>query len=65
MQQLERWYDIEVLYEDNISYHFNAPDVPRAMPLNKVLKVLEMTKNVRFEVEGKKVRVRKYDAPIP
>jgi ferric-dicitrate binding protein FerR (iron transport regulator) len=65
MQQLERWYDIEVVYEDAINYHFNAPDVPRAMPLSKVLKVLEMTKNVRFEVEGKRVRVMKYDAPIP
>jgi ferric-dicitrate binding protein FerR (iron transport regulator) len=65
MQQLERWYEIEVLYEDKISYNFNEPDVPRDMQLNKVLKVLEMTKNVRFEVEGKGVRVRKYDAPIP
>jgi ferric-dicitrate binding protein FerR (iron transport regulator) len=58
MQQLERWYDIEVVYDDFIFYHFNAPDISRGLPLSKVLKVLQMTRRVQFVVEGKKVRVK-------
>jgi transmembrane sensor len=61
MQQLQRWYDVDVAFQDPIDHHFNAPDIPRGLPLSKVLKVLEMTKRVRFEVEGRKVRVRNYE----
>jgi hypothetical protein len=61
MQQLQRWYDVDVAFQDQIDHHFNAPDIPRGLPLSKVLKVLEMTKRVRFEVEGRKVRVRNYE----
>ena len=56
MRQLARWYDIDVKYEGNISRHFSGI-IPRNVNLLKVLNMLELTGEVNFKVEGKKVMV--------
>jgi len=56
MQQVQRWYDIDVVYEANITKHFVA-EIPRSVPLSKFLQVLEATNQVHFRIEGKKVIV--------
>lgn len=58
MQQLARWYNIEVVYKDEISETFVA-EMDRDLPLSRSLELLEMTKQVKFVVEGKKVIVTK------
>ena len=37
MQQVERWYDVQVVYEAKIRTHFVA-DIPRDVPLSQLLK---------------------------
>jgi transmembrane sensor len=56
MRQVERWYDVKVDYEAKISKHFVA-DIPRNVPLSKLLKLLEATDQVHFKIDGKKVIV--------
>jgi transmembrane sensor len=56
MQQVQRWYDVEVIYESNINKHFVA-DIPRNVPLSQLLQLLEGTGQVHFRIEGKKVFV--------
>lgn len=56
MQQVQRWYDVEVVYEANITKHFVA-DIPRNVPLSQLLQLLEATGQVHFRIEGKKVFV--------
>ncbi|WEK18982.1 MAG: FecR domain-containing protein [Candidatus Pedobacter colombiensis] len=57
MTALERWYDIEVVYEGSISsVGFNA-EISRDRTLIQVLKALEKTGNVRFRIEGRRVIV--------
>ncbi|GGB02485.1 FecR family protein [Puia dinghuensis] len=56
MQQVQRWYDVDVIYEANITKHFVA-DIPRNVPLSQLLQLLEATDQVHFRVEGKKVFV--------
>lgn len=56
MRQLARWYDIEVSYSQNISKHFDGT-IPRDSNLLNVLNMLELTGEVNFKVEGKKVLV--------
>jgi transmembrane sensor len=56
MRQLARWYDIEVKYNENISRHFTG-SVSRNVNMLKVLNMLELTGEVNFNVEGKKVFV--------
>ncbi len=57
MRQLSRWYDIEIVYENNdVNDRFNA-DIPRNTTLTDVLRVLELTGKVKFRTEGRKVIV--------
>lgn len=56
MRQLSRWYDVEVVYNKKIDEIFYA-EIPRNTPLSDVLKALELTGEVRFAIEGKKIIV--------
>ena len=56
MRQMERWYNVQVVYEAKITKHFVA-DIPRNVPLSQLLKLLEATDQVHFRIEGKKVIV--------
>ncbi|SKD00885.1 FecR family protein [Chitinophaga ginsengisegetis] len=59
MNQLSHWYDIDVVYKDKIRETFVA-DINRDLPLSKLLTLLEMTKQVKFSIEGNKITVMKY-----
>lgn len=56
MRQVERWYDVQVVYEAKISKHFIA-EIPRNVALSQLLKLLEATDQVHFQIDGKKVIV--------
>jgi ferric-dicitrate binding protein FerR (iron transport regulator) len=57
MRQLSRWYDVEVEYKNrNIRDQF-VMELPRSSKLSDVLKILELTGNINFEIEGKKIIV--------
>lgn len=56
MQQVQRWYDVDVVYQANIRTHFVA-DIPRNAPLSQLLQLLEATDQVHFRIVGKKVFV--------
>jgi transmembrane sensor len=56
MRQLERWYDIEVVYEKGIPKQEFVGKMGRDLTLSNVLRGLEMSK-VKFRVEGRKVIV--------
>jgi transmembrane sensor len=57
MRDVERWYDAEVVYEGNVTYHFRADGISRTLPVSKLLEVFEMTNRVHFKIEGKKITV--------
>jgi ferric-dicitrate binding protein FerR (iron transport regulator) len=57
MRQIARWYDIEVIYEDKISEHFNGT-IPRNASIEKVLTMLEYTGVVHFNMQKRKIIVR-------
>ena len=58
MRPIERWYDARVVYEDKIDFHFNGT-IERNVPVSKVLELLEETGNVRFEISGDSIIVKK------
>ena len=58
MRQVERWYDASVVYDYRPTDHFNA-DLPRGVPVSKLLYYLELTKRVHFKIENKKITVMK------
>ncbi|OQP58899.1 FecR family protein [Niastella populi] len=59
MKQLERWYDVQVVFDGAFTQHFNGT-IKRQVNVSKVLNMLEKTGGLRFSIEGKKVTVKKY-----
>ncbi|MEP7376011.1 MAG: FecR domain-containing protein [Chitinophagaceae bacterium] len=57
MRQVEKWYDVEIVFEKDIKERFYA-EVPRNTNISTLLKMLETTKAVHFEIDGKKVKVK-------
>jgi ferric-dicitrate binding protein FerR (iron transport regulator) len=56
MRQLERWYDIEVVYEKGIPHKQFGGMMSKDIPLSGLLKVLKTT-GVHFRIEGRKLIV--------
>lgn len=57
MRQLSRWYDFEVQYENAFKNRNFSGMISRKTELSKVLKMLQMTKDVKFKIEGRIVTV--------
>lgn len=60
MQQVARWYDVDVRYEGDVLQRHFSGGVSRAANVSALLQVLELTKSVRFRVEGKQIIVQPY-----
>ncbi|HEY9258096.1 FecR family protein [Chitinophaga sp.] len=56
MRQLERWYDIEVVYEGTPPEMRFGGGIQRSLPLSRVLNILEKNQ-VSFKIEGRKITV--------
>ncbi|WP_316791306.1 FecR family protein [Pedobacter frigoris] len=57
MRKVERWYNVEVVYTDDVSEETFSGGVSRFDNLSEVLKSLESTGNVSFKVKGRIVYV--------
>lgn len=59
MRQISRWYDVTIVFApDAPAYDFNAK-LPDNLPVSEVLKLLELTHLVHFEIEGNTITVKK------
>jgi ferric-dicitrate binding protein FerR (iron transport regulator) len=58
MRQVERWYDADVEFKNDVNLHLNAT-IERDVPVSKLLQILEETGQVHFKIEGKKITVMK------
>lgn len=56
MQQLMRWYDVDVKYEGTIPERYFTADISRNKTLSGVLKILEQS-NIHFEIQGRTLTV--------
>lgn len=59
MKMIERWYDVNIIYEGEIPKVKFLGSVSRFENVSKVLKALESTGNVHFEIKGKTIYVSK------
>jgi ferric-dicitrate binding protein FerR (iron transport regulator) len=60
MRQAARWYDMEVVYEGKVQHESFSGTMPRMQHLSQLLKALELTKAVKFGIEGNKIIVKSY-----
>jgi ferric-dicitrate binding protein FerR (iron transport regulator) len=59
MQDIARWYNIEVFYEGPSPTGAFSGNISRSKNISQILKALESTKLVHFKIEGRKVYVSK------
>lgn len=57
MQELARWYDVQVVYEGDIPVKTITGEVDRTIPLTELLPMLGEMGNIGFKVEGRTVKV--------
>ena len=60
MQQLRRWYDIQVFYQNPEikQYEFKGV-INRDMDLDKVLNIISETTNIAFNINGRTITISK------
>jgi len=56
MKQIERYYDVEVEFRDEVPYQFVAK-ISRDVNVSAFLEKLELTNLIHFKIEGKKIIV--------
>ncbi|NLR58240.1 DUF4974 domain-containing protein [Chitinophaga polysaccharea] len=56
MRLIARWYNMEVVYKAPVTAHFRGI-IPRNVPVSQVLKMMEMTGEVHFEIRGRQIIV--------
>lgn len=56
MRMVERWYDARIIYKDKVTDHFTGT-IDRGVPVSQLLKILEATGQVHFQVEGNTITV--------
>lgn len=58
MNKVARWYNVEVVYQEGVDKHQTfSGELSRVRKLSALLKLMEITGNVHFKIEGKKVTV--------
>jgi len=59
MKKIERWYDVEIVYNDDVQRIKVTGSISRFANLSMLLNILQKTGPVSFKVEGRKVFVSK------
>ncbi|MGJ1434039.1 FecR domain-containing protein [Sphingobacterium spiritivorum] len=59
MEQIDRWYDVKIIYEQPYDMELVAT-LPRNISLIELLKLIELTRKVKFDFDGKTIKVMKY-----
>jgi transmembrane sensor len=57
MRKLSRWYNVDITYDgkfDNISF---GGTISRSKSLEEVIKILELTRKMKFKIEGRRIIV--------
>lgn len=56
LRQVSRWYDVDIVYKENVNLHFTG-QITRNANVSKVFEKLELTGIVNFKIEGRKIIV--------
>jgi transmembrane sensor len=59
MNRIKRWYNVEIVYSGEVSKQLYTGSVSRFANVSKVLEILELTGNVHFKIEGRRITVMK------
>lgn len=58
MREIERWYDVELVYEGKIPTDEFTGFISNDVKLSAVLKIMEQSGGVKFTAKGKKIKIK-------
>ncbi|HEY9262842.1 FecR family protein [Chitinophaga sp.] len=56
MRQISRWYNVDIVYKGTVPAHFKGI-IPRNVPVSQVLKMMELTGEVHFQINEHQIIV--------
>lgn len=60
MRKIARWYDVEIIYDQNVDTNFEPGGwISRNSSISSVLKMMEATNKVHFKAEGRRITITK------
>lgn len=59
MESISRWYDVEIVFKENLSDKVFSGMISRFENINKLLNTIELTGSVKFEIIGRRIIVMK------
>jgi transmembrane sensor len=59
MKRIARWYDVEVDYKGNFDQKSYSGTISKYESVTDVLKIMELTRTVKFKIEGRRITVMK------
>lgn len=57
MRKVSRWYDVDIEYSGDLPKGGFGGNVSKSKNISEILRILELTKAVRFKIEGRRVMV--------
>lgn len=57
LNKISRWYDVEIIYKNTSTDHRYSGNISRFDEVTEVLKTMEMTGTVHFEIKGRRIYV--------
>lgn len=57
LNKISRWYDVEVIYKNTSTAHRYSGSLSRFEEVTEVLKTMELTGTVHFEIKGRRIYV--------
>lgn len=57
MKQASRWYDVDIAYSGNLKNQEYGGKLPRYDDISELLQNLELTGNIHFQIEGRRITV--------
>ncbi|MDP3469663.1 MAG: DUF4974 domain-containing protein [Daejeonella sp.] len=57
MRKVSRWYNVEVVYQGNLSNKDFVGTISRDKNISEILKMLELTGAIQFRIEGRRITV--------
>ncbi len=59
MRQISRWYDVDIIYQGELTDEKFYGTISRSKNINQVLNVLEKTRGIHFKIEGRRILIMK------
>lgn len=60
MRQVARWYNVAIAYDGNVQQEVFSGSIPRSASITQLIKILELTKTVKINIEGRKLIAAPY-----